>query len=84
MSRSKTFFDSLGLLEQTVQRVFGPRKDGGREWAQDGLKYFIRAKKKRAYDGELAEATIRNFYNVRLLFYQPGKYIAKDDYSSCN
>jgi hypothetical protein len=72
ISRLKTFFDSLGLHgsldRQSREFLAQARKDGGTEWAQNGLKYFIRAKKKRAENGELAEATIRNFYKPVRLF----------------
>src|SRR5215469_15198514 len=37
-------------------------------WAQDGLKYYIRAAKKRAEAGEIAESTIRNLYKPIRLF----------------
>jgi transposase InsO family protein len=57
------------LNRQTREFLAQARKDGGREWAQNGLKYFRRAKKKRAKDSELAEATIRNFYKPVRLFY---------------
>lgn len=71
--RLKMFFDSLGLRgsldKQSREFLAQARKDGGREWTQNGLKYFIRDKKKRAEDGELAESTIRKFfYNY---FYKP-------------
>jgi hypothetical protein len=68
----KMFFDSLGLKgsldEQSREFLAKLKKDGGKEWAQNGLKYFIRDKKRRADKGELAESTIRNFYKPVKLF----------------
>jgi len=66
----KMFFDSLGLKgsldEQSREFLTRTKKD--REWAQNGLKYFIRDKKRRAENGELSESTIRNFYKPVKLF----------------
>jgi hypothetical protein len=64
------FFDSLGLKgeldKQSREFLTRVRKD--KEWAQNGLKYFIRDKKKRAENGELSNSTIRNFYKPVKLF----------------
>jgi hypothetical protein len=69
-AKLKMFFDSLGLKgnidKQSREFLTRARKD--REWAQNGLKYFIREKKQRAENGELAESTIRNFYKPVKLF----------------
>src|SRR5215469_5345821 len=66
----KMFFDSLGLKgsldEQSREFLTRTKKD--REWAQNGLKYFIRDKKRRAENGELAESTVRNFLKPVKLF----------------
>jgi len=66
----KMFFGSLGLKgsldEQSREFLTRTKKD--REWAQNGLKYFIRDKKRRAENGELSESTIRNFYKPVKLF----------------
>jgi hypothetical protein len=68
--RLKMFFDSLGLKgeldKQSREFLTRVRKD--KEWAQNGLKYFIRDKKKRAENGELSNSTIRNFYKPVKLF----------------
>jgi hypothetical protein len=68
--RLKIFFDSLqlhgNLDKQSREFLAQARKD--RVWAQEGLKYFIRAEKKRAEEGEIAESTIRNFYKPVRLF----------------
>jgi hypothetical protein len=70
--RLKMFFDSLGLsgsLDKQSRKFLGHvKKDGGKEWAQNGLKYFIRDKKQRAEKGELAESSVRNFYKPVKLF----------------
>jgi hypothetical protein len=68
--RLKTFFDSLrlqGSLDKQ-SREFLARSRNDRTWIQDGLKYFIRAMKKRAEDGEISESSIRNFYKPIKLF----------------
>jgi hypothetical protein len=65
----RMFFDSLGLhgsLDKQSREFLARAKD--REWTQNGLKHFIRDKKQRAEDGELAESTIRNFYKPVRLF----------------
>jgi hypothetical protein len=66
------FFDSLGLHgsldSQSREFLTRAKKDGGKEWARNGLKYFIRDKKQRAEKGQLAEASIRNFYKPVKLF----------------
>jgi hypothetical protein len=66
----KMFFDSLGLEgsidNQSREFLTRARKD--KEWAQNGLKYFIRDKKQRVDNRELAEGTIRNFYKPVKLF----------------
>ncbi len=68
--RLKMFFDSLELKgnldKQSREFLIRTKKD--KEWAQNGLKYFIRNKKQRAEKGELAESTIRNFYKPVKLF----------------
>ena len=74
ITRLKFFFDSLGLHgsldKQSREFLARVKKKGGRgkEWAQNGLKYFIRDRKQRAEAGELAESTIRNFYKPVRLF----------------
>jgi hypothetical protein len=70
ISRLKMFFDSLGLQGSLDRqsREFLAQVRKNREWAQNGLKYFIRDKKKMAENGELAESTIRNFYKPVRLF----------------
>jgi hypothetical protein len=64
------FFDSLGLHGSLDKqsREFLVRVKKNRVWAQNGLKYFIRDKKRRAENGELVEPTIRNFYKPVKLF----------------
>jgi hypothetical protein len=58
-----------GLLDkQSREFLVRARGDVGRQWLQDGLKYFIRAEKQRAEKGELAESTIRNYYKPVRLF----------------
>src|ERR1700739_773735 len=68
----KMFFNSLGLKgdidKQSREFLLKVKKDEGREWAQNGLKYFIRDKKQRVENGELAESTICNFYKPVKLF----------------
>ena len=68
----KMFFDSLGLHgsldKQSREFLTRAKNDEGKEWAQNGLKYFIRDKKQRAENGELAESTIRNFLKPVKLF----------------
>jgi hypothetical protein len=68
--RLKMFFDSLGLRGSLDKqsREFLVRAKKNKEWAQNGLKYFIRDKKQRAENGELSESTIRNFYKPVKLF----------------
>ncbi len=66
----KLFFDSLklkGTLDKQ-SREFLTRAKRDREWAQNGLKYFIRDKKQRVDNGELAESTVSNFYKPVRLF----------------
>ncbi|HXX98114.1 MAG TPA: hypothetical protein VEL11_13465, partial [Candidatus Bathyarchaeia archaeon] len=62
----KMFFNSLGLKgdidKQSREFLTRAKGDGGKEWAQNGLRDFIRDKKHRAENGELAESTICNFY----------------------
>ncbi len=68
--RLKMFFDSLGLggdLDKQ-SREFLVRTKKDKEWAQNGLKYFIRDKKQMVEAGQLAEASIRNFYKPVRLF----------------
>jgi integrase len=66
----KVFFNFLQLQgnldEQSRAFLTQARKD--RIWAQDGLKYYIRAAKKRAEAGEIVESTIRNLYKPVRLF----------------
>lgn len=66
----KRFFESLGLNGSldTQSREFLKRAKNDREWAQNGLKFFIRTQKERANQGELSEATICNFYKPVRLF----------------
>jgi len=68
----KMFFDSLGLHgsldKQSREFLTRAKNDEGKEWAQNGLKYFIRDKKQRAENGELAESTVRNFLKPVKLF----------------
>jgi hypothetical protein len=68
--RLKMFFDSLNLHGSLDKqsREFLERVKKDKEWAQNGLKYFIRDKRRRAEAGELAESTIRNFYKPVKLF----------------
>jgi integrase len=70
ISRLKMFFESLGLQGSLDRqsREFLVQAKKNREWAQNGLKYFIRAKKKNAEEGKLSESTIRNFYKPVRLF----------------
>src|SRR5215471_5012514 len=73
LTRLKLFFDSLGLHGSldNQSRLFltkVKKKRWGIEWAQEGLKVFIRQKKQQAAAGELAESTIRNFYKPIKLF----------------
>ncbi len=60
----KIFFDSLGLKGDIDKqsREFLVRVKENKDWAQNGLKCFIREKKKRAENGELSASTVRNFY----------------------
>jgi len=67
--RLRSFFDSLelhGSLDEQ-SREFLKQAKNNREWAQNGLKYFIRAKKKRVEEGQIAEATIRNYYKPSVI-----------------
>jgi hypothetical protein len=68
--RLKMFFDYLGLKgsldKQSTEFLVRARKDI--EWAEKGLKYFIREKKSKVDEGQLAEASIRNFYKPVRLF----------------
>jgi hypothetical protein len=68
--RLKIFFDSLGLQGSLDKqsRKFLAQANKDRIWAQNGLKYFIRAMKKRAEEGEISESSIRNFYKPVKLF----------------
>src|SRR5215831_6300384 len=66
----KIFFDFLqlhGNLDKQSREFLAQAKKN-RVWAQDGLKLFIRAAKKRAEAGEIAESTIINFYKPVRLF----------------
>jgi len=51
----KSFFFSLKLEgdldKQSREFLARIREDGGREWAQNSLKYFIRDKKQKVEDG---------------------------------
>jgi len=64
------FFDFLQLHGDLDKqsRAFLTQARKNRMWAQDGLKYYIRAAKKRAEAGEIAESTIRNLYKPIRLF----------------
>ena len=58
ISKLKMFFDSLklhgSLDKQSREFLVQAKGNGGKEWAQNGLKYFIRDKKQRVENGELA------------------------------
>ena len=58
----------MSLDKQSREFLTRAKNDGGKEWAQNGLKYFIRDKKQRAENGELAESTVRNFLKPVKLF----------------
>jgi hypothetical protein len=67
------FFDSLGLKgdldKQSREFLVRTKKDGrGKDWAQNGLKYFIRDKNQKSEKGQIAGATVRNFYKPVKLF----------------
>ncbi|MGB8937602.1 MAG: hypothetical protein WCC17_21135, partial [Candidatus Nitrosopolaris sp.] len=66
----KLFFDSLGLQGSLDKqsREFLTRAKTDKEWAQNGLKYFIRDKKRKAEEGQIAESTVRNFCKPVKLF----------------
>ena len=71
--RLKMFFDSLGLKgdldKQSREFLVRTKKDGGgKEWAQNGLKYFIRDKNQKSEKGQIAGVTVRNFYKPVKLF----------------
>src|ERR1700739_4736955 len=68
--RLHMFFDYLGLKgdldKQSRKFLIRARRDV--EWAEKGLKYFIREKKAMVDEGQLAGASIRNFYKPVRLF----------------
>jgi hypothetical protein len=66
----KLFFDSLGLQGSLDKqsREFLTRAKTDKEWAQNGLKYLIRDKKRKAEEGQIAESTVRNFCKPVKLF----------------
>jgi len=68
--RLTMFFNWLGLKgsldKQSREFLVRARKD--KEWAQKGLRDFIRSKKEKVEGGELAGASVRSFYKPVKLF----------------